>query len=109
MLRRALPETAELILLPPSLNSRKVLVIDDDPAAFQLQPENAIHVTPFENPKDKGDTILLDLIPVLSALVTEGVTDFPGTLGSFSSQEAADISKEYSKKLKSVRRATVIT
>ena len=88
---------------PDASPIRKVLIIDDDPAAFQLQPENAIHISPFENPKDKNDTILLDLIPVLSALITEGVSDFPGTLGSFSSREAVDIAKEYNEKLDSVR------
>ena len=63
-------------------------MIDDDPAGFQLQPQNAIHITPYLDANDRDDTQLLDLIPFLSALVNEEVSDFPSTLSSFSSREA---------------------
>ena len=80
-----------------------MVLIDDDPAAYQLQPDNAIHIEPFNNPRDKSDTSLEDLIPILAALVNEEVQDFPATLSTFSSREARDISAEYMTKLSSVK------
>ena len=80
-----------------------MVLIDDDPAAYQLQPSNAIHIEPFNNPCDKSDTSLEDLIPILAALVNEEVQDFPATLSKFSSREARDISAEYMMKLRSVK------
>mmetsp|Transcript_35759 Transcript_35759/g.82810 ORF Transcript_35759/g.82810 Transcript_35759/m.82810 type:complete len:432 (+) Transcript_35759:1-1296(+) len=84
-------------------NMKKMVLIDDDPAAYQLQPDNAIHIEPFNNPRDKSDTSLEDLIPILAALVNEEVQDFPATLSTFSSREARDISAEYMTKLSSVK------
>ncbi|KAF4029343.1 NLI interacting factor-like phosphatase domain-containing protein [Phytophthora infestans] len=51
---------------------RQVVILDDDPAAYQLQPENAIPVTSFTNGRDRDDHELKDLIPFLKALASNG-------------------------------------
>eukprot|EP00613_Pedinella_sp_CCMP2098_P078602 CAMPEP_0171935042 /NCGR_PEP_ID=MMETSP0993-20121228/32538_1 /TAXON_ID=483369 /ORGANISM="non described non described, Strain CCMP2098" /LENGTH=409 /DNA_ID=CAMNT_0012575875 /DNA_START=65 /DNA_END=1295 /DNA_ORIENTATION=- len=81
---------------------RKVLIIDDDPAAYQLQPGNAIHIKPFKDAHDKGDSALEDLLPFLRAIVNEEVQDYPALLERFPSNEASDISSAYNSKLSSV-------
>jgi hypothetical protein len=80
-----------------------VIVIDDDPLAFQLQPGNALHIAPFTDARDKADSALEDLTPFLRALVNEGVTDYPALLKSFGTSEAADVADRYNHKLDSVR------
>jgi TFIIF-interacting CTD phosphatase-like protein len=42
-----------------------VIIIDDNPDSFQLQPENGIHIKPFKDANDVEDTALLELIPLL--------------------------------------------
>lgn len=49
------------------------------------------------------DKTLEDLIPLLTALVTEGVTDFPAVLSTFSSRDATRMIDEYSSRISSVR------
>ena len=67
-------------------NSKKlsrVIIIDDEPSSYQLQPRNAIPIKPFENANDRSDTALLDLIPFLQAVATENVRDVPALLDEF--------------------------
>mmetsp|Transcript_55484 Transcript_55484/g.125031 ORF Transcript_55484/g.125031 Transcript_55484/m.125031 type:complete len:344 (-) Transcript_55484:101-1132(-) len=46
----------------------RVLIIDHDPAAFQLQPENGLVIKPFEG--DTSDSELADLLEFLKAAAT---------------------------------------
>lgn len=46
----------------------RTLIIDHDPAAFQLQPENGILIREFDG--DTGDSELLDLLDFLKAAAT---------------------------------------
>lgn len=82
---------------------KKVILIDDDPSAFQLQPSNAIRIKPYENAYDKDDHELENLLPFLAALVNEKVSDFPAVIRSFRSNEAQEISRGYKAKLDSVK------
>uniref|UniRef100_A0A7S2WSD5 Mitochondrial import inner membrane translocase subunit TIM50 n=1 Tax=Rhizochromulina marina TaxID=1034831 RepID=A0A7S2WSD5_9STRA len=82
---------------------KKVLLIDDDPLAFQFQPENAIQIKPYTDAYDRDDTVLEDLIPFLAAMVNEGVTDFPAVLRNFRSKDAGEIANSYSNLLSSVK------
>ena len=59
---------------------RKIVVVDKDRRAVQLQPGNAVIVTPYTDASDKDDTELEDLSPFLAALVNEGVRDVPAAL-----------------------------
>lgn len=55
---------------------RKVSIVDNSPTCYSLQPHNAIPIKTWRG--DPDDTELLDLIPILEALV--GVDDVPATL-----------------------------
>lgn len=62
---------------------RQVVIVDDDPAAYQLQPENAIPVRPFTDGRNRDDRELVELIPFLKALASERVPDFRVVLDEF--------------------------
>mmetsp|Transcript_17194 Transcript_17194/g.60003 ORF Transcript_17194/g.60003 Transcript_17194/m.60003 type:complete len:358 (-) Transcript_17194:168-1241(-) len=49
-------------------NLERVLIIDHDPAAFQLQPQNGIQIKPFDG--DPKDSELADLLEFLKAAAT---------------------------------------
>jgi TFIIF-interacting CTD phosphatase-like protein len=58
----------------------KIILIDDDIQATQLFPRNSLLIKPYTNIYDVNDTALLELIPLLQALVHEGINDFRDTL-----------------------------
>lgn len=78
---------------------RKIILIDDDPKAAQLFPRNTLLVRPFVDVKDKSDRILLDLIPLLQALVHENVDDVRDTLDYLGTHDAHEAVVEYQMRL----------
>ncbi|KAG2526174.1 hypothetical protein BBO99_00004202 [Phytophthora kernoviae] len=76
---------------------QQVVILDDDPAAYQLQPENAIPVKPFTNGRDRDDHELKDLIPFLKALASERVPDFRNVIGEFRDEDGVvrDLASKY--------------
>ncbi|KAG7396073.1 Mitochondrial import inner membrane translocase subunit TIM50 [Phytophthora boehmeriae] len=76
---------------------RQVVILDDDPAAYQLQPENAIPIKPFTNGRDRDDHELKDLIPFLKALASERVPDFRSVIGEFRDEDGVvrDLASKY--------------
>ncbi|TDH71605.1 hypothetical protein CCR75_009010 [Bremia lactucae] len=77
---------------------KQVVILDDDPAAYQLQPENAIPVKPFINGRDRDDHELTNLIPFLKALASERVSDFRHVIGEFRDEDGLvrDLASKYS-------------
>lgn len=59
----------------------RVLIIDHDPEAFQLQPENGIQIRPFEG--DTSDSELLDLLDFLKAAAStnQDIREFVAKFG----------------------------
>ncbi|CAG8491747.1 3813_t:CDS:10 [Paraglomus brasilianum] len=51
----------------------KVIIMDSDPDAYSLQPENAIYVPPWNG--DPKDTFLIDIIPFLEYFILFDVQD----------------------------------
>eukprot|EP00037_Helgoeca_nana_P033035 m.416378 g.416378 ORF g.416378 m.416378 type:complete len:350 (+) comp29958_c0_seq1:80-1129(+) len=49
-------------------NPARVITLDDDAKFLAAQPENHLHIAPFEG--DSTDTVLVDLIPLLNALIS---------------------------------------
>lgn len=84
----------------------KIVVLDKDLKALQLQPGHCIVVPPYTNATNKSDTALEDITPFLAALVNENVKDVPLALTKFSSPNAADISREYAQMLESAKTKT---
>ncbi|KAK1930778.1 Mitochondrial import inner membrane translocase subunit TIM50 [Phytophthora citrophthora] len=78
-------------------NLKQVVILDDDPAAYQLQPENAIPIKPFTNGRDRDDHELKDLIPFLKALASERVPDFRQVIGEFRDDDGVvrDLATKY--------------
>jgi import inner membrane translocase subunit TIM50 len=76
---------------------RQVVILDDDPAAYQLQPDNAIPIKPFTNGRDRDDHELKDLIPFLKALASERVPDFRQVIGEFRDEDGVvrDLATKY--------------
>lgn len=54
----------------------RIILIDDNPDSYQKFPRNTLAVKPFVDVADTSDTVLIDLIPFLQALVHEDVKDF---------------------------------
>ena len=55
---------------------RKIVLIDDSEESSSKFPRNTLIIKPFENVNDKQDQSLIELIPLLHALVHEDVEDF---------------------------------
>jgi import inner membrane translocase subunit TIM50 len=83
---------------------RHVVIVDDDPDAFQFQPENGIRIKPFVDPKDKGDRSLDKLRKFLMAVVMEGVADdIPAVLRQFRGLDADALGDAYEKRLREAK------
>ena len=52
-------------------DERRIIIIDDDPDAYSMQPDNAIPIRKFVDPTDKSDTELREHLPFIDALVIE--------------------------------------
>ncbi|SCU95078.1 LANO_0E09186g1_1 [Lachancea nothofagi CBS 11611] len=58
----------------------KIIIIDSDPNAYKLQPENALPMKPWDGKADDG---LLKLIPFLEYLATQQTDDVRPVLNSY--------------------------
>jgi len=84
----------------------KIVVLDDDPRAVQLCTKNAILVQPYNDGTNRIDSELEDLIPFLTAIVNEHVSDIPTTLRKFSDHKASTIITEYKSLLQNAKQKT---
>jgi import inner membrane translocase subunit TIM50 len=78
---------------------RKIILIDDNPESFQLCERNTLQVKPFFSSDVDNDTILLDLIPFLQALVHDGSSDFRETFDDLGTHDAEQAVIEYRMRL----------
>lgn len=74
---------------------RKIILIDDNKITSQLCERNTLLVKPYTNLSDRSDTVLLDLIPLLQALVHEGCTDFRDAIDNLGTHDAQEAAIEY--------------
>jgi import inner membrane translocase subunit TIM50 len=77
----------------------RIVLVDDDPIAFQHFKRNTLQIKPFTDVNDKDDRELLDLIPLLQALIHEGATDFRNTLDGLGTHHAKGAVEEYQMRL----------
>lgn len=70
----------------------RVLIIDHDPAAFQLQPENGVLISEFVG--DTNDTELADLLEFLKAAASTPNTDIREFVSKFGGGDS-DIGRRY--------------
>jgi len=81
----------------------KILIIDDDPECFQLQPENGICIRPYLDATDKHDTALEDLKPFLEQLAIEhlnkNIKSVPKVLEAYGTRAAEELVEEHKRRV----------
>jgi import inner membrane translocase subunit TIM50 len=82
----------------------KIILIDDNPESAQLFPRNTLFVEPFTNVENKSDTVLLELIPFLQALVHEDVQDYREAFDRLGTHQAEEAVVEYQMRLAKKKR-----
>jgi import inner membrane translocase subunit TIM50 len=73
----------------------RIVLIDDSEETSSLFPRNTLIIRPFSDINDKSDTALLELLPLLQALVHDGVTDFRKTFDDLGTNDATEATLEY--------------
>lgn len=83
---------------------RKIILIDDNPESAQLCLRNTLFVPPFDDVRNRHDTVLEELVPLLQALVHDQVTDFRTTFEDLGTNEATEAVVEYRMRLSEKKR-----
>ena len=83
-------------------NIKRMVVLDDDPAEVQFNPENLICVTPYEDPTDRTDDTLERITPFLVELARENVQDVPAVLAQFGGMNANQLAAEHERRLQAL-------
>eukprot|EP00392_Amoebophrya_sp_AT5.2_P016146 g16389.t1 len=84
----------------------RIILVDDSAASSKLFPKNTILVTPYEDVRDKRDTELLELGPLLAALGTlETMPDLRRSLDDLGhgTREAKELVVEYQMRVSAAR------
>ena len=77
----------------------RVVLIDDNPEALSLFPENAVQIRPFEV-DSKHDDSLINLVPLLTAIVADNnIKDFRVTIKDLGTNIAEDMVEEYNMRI----------
>lgn len=83
----------------------KIILIDDNEESYKGFEENVLKIKPYTDVTDKRDRSLLDLIPLLQAIVHESTesTDFRDVLNNLGTHEAEEAAIEYQVRLAKVK------
>lgn len=73
----------------------RIILIDDSHESAQLFPRNTLYIKPFNDVNDKTDMQLIQLIPLLQAMIHDGVSDFRDTIDDLGTHEAEEAVVEY--------------
>ena len=84
-------------------NTNRMICLDDDPKALQLNPENLLKVKPYTDPNDREDRTLQRITPLLIEIAKEGYNDIPTILRQFQGMDADEIADEYERRGAEVR------
>lgn len=82
-------------------NLNRVIIIDDDPDAYQLQKRNAIPIKPYLDGTDQADDALANLLPFLTAVATENIQNVPQVLDEFRNEHGVieDLPSKYASRV----------
>jgi import inner membrane translocase subunit TIM50 len=80
-------------------NVNKMVVLDDDPEAVKLNPENLVLVKPYTDPMDRTDDTLERITPFLIEIAREGYSDVPSILRQYKGMDADEIADEHSRRI----------
>lgn len=73
----------------------RIVLIDDSESTSSLFPRNTLLIKPFTDINDKTDAALVELLPLLQALVHDGVKDFRDCFDDLGTHEASEAVLEY--------------
>uniref|UniRef100_A0A7S3L405 Mitochondrial import inner membrane translocase subunit TIM50 n=1 Tax=Amphora coffeiformis TaxID=265554 RepID=A0A7S3L405_9STRA len=85
-------------------NIKRMVVIDDDLAEVQFNPENVIRVKPYDDPTDRTDDTLARITPFLIEIARENVQDVPAVLRQFAGMDADALASEHERRLQELQR-----
>lgn len=83
---------------------RRMVVIDDDLAEVQFNPENVIKVKPYTDPTDRTDNTLERILPFLVEIARENYQDIPKLLSQYRGMDADQIADEQDRRISELRR-----
>ena len=86
-------------------NVKRMIVLDDDPAEVQFNPENLIKVKPYTDPTDRYDNTLARITPFLIEIAREGYDDVPAILQQYQGMDADEIADEQERRINSFKQA----
>lgn len=78
---------------------KRMVVLDDDPAEVQLNPENHIRIKAYEDPTDRDDNTLARITPFLIEIARENYNDIPALLAQFRGMDADEIADEHERRI----------
>jgi len=84
-------------------NLNRIVALDDDALALQLQPRNLIKVKPYDNPHDRTDRTLARITPLLIEIAREGCQDVPALLDQFQGMDADEMASEHERRIRELR------
>jgi len=80
----------------------RIILIDDDEKAAELNAENLIKVKPYVDPTDRKDDTLERLLPFLMEVASSNI-DVPTLLSQFKGMDADDIADEMDRRISDLR------
>mmetsp|Transcript_9093 Transcript_9093/g.23018 ORF Transcript_9093/g.23018 Transcript_9093/m.23018 type:complete len:223 (+) Transcript_9093:237-905(+) len=84
-------------------NVNRIVVIDDDPAEVQFNPENVIRVKPYTDPSDRTDNTLARITPFLIEIARENYSNIPELLSQYEGMDADGIADEQERRIQYYR------
>eukprot|EP00529_Nitzschia_sp_RCC80_P021548 CAMPEP_0113498192 /NCGR_PEP_ID=MMETSP0014_2-20120614/31026_1 /TAXON_ID=2857 /ORGANISM="Nitzschia sp." /LENGTH=415 /DNA_ID=CAMNT_0000392169 /DNA_START=171 /DNA_END=1414 /DNA_ORIENTATION=+ /assembly_acc=CAM_ASM_000159 len=84
-------------------NVNRMIVIDDDPAEVQFNPENVIRVKPYTDPSDRTDNTLARITPFLIEIARENYSNIPELLSQYEGMDADGIADEQERRIQYYR------
>ena len=86
-------------------NVKRMVVLDDDPAAVKFNPENLIRVKAYTDPNDRTDNTLARITPFLIEIARENYSDIPTLLSQYEGMDADEIADEQDRRVQYYREA----
>lgn len=84
-------------------NINRMIVIDDDMAEVQFNPENVVRVKPYTDPNDRTDNTLARITPFLIEIARENHSDIPVLLSQYRGMDADEIADEQDRRIQYYR------
>jgi import inner membrane translocase subunit TIM50 len=84
-------------------NINRMIVIDDDLAEVQFNPENVVRVKPYTDPNDRTDNTLARITPFLIEIARENHSDIPVLLSQYQGMDADEIADEQDRRIQYYR------